>query len=563
MKSFKIYHIFIYPFLFLAFTYPFHQPPISTFYNEWFFATFIICVLGLQEQPLKSEIKYSIAFALIVCIGFIDLFNSTSHKEIESAFFFLTFILIGYFAFIIGTSSENSNFISYTAITLIAAGLVSVIVGIYQWLGKATGQGWQLGLVLPWDGGTRVGSNIGQANNFGTLMVICLWATYYLKYRINSFSRLNLILLVIAWVVGIYISGSRTALLNIIIAIPLAFTVTYFRKLDKPYPVLLPLVIYFLVHITVQTYNSWFEGSLIGEIRSLTHDPARIKLWQFGWEMLKEHWTWGAGNGNIPRLYLESSINYGSLGETIPTHVHNTPLNELIAHGIIFGSLLIGFFIFLFWKAIKSTQSSPDLWLLMIVAGISIHAMLEYPLNYGFFFWLYCLLLGSLIPTTSRNLNFSITIPKSVSVTTSIVSLAIAGWVWHHYSNLETLYTKSRNHSVSVEEITAFRNSPGGYIFPSLSARLLWGVYRVSPDIKATEWEDLSETAKDHPYPDLLWKAAVGSAFLGNQYHSAWWLERICAMFPSQCAPVEEAWLQLSTQYHDWPLMPWIEWRHP
>ena len=30
----------------------------------------------------------------------------------------------------------------------------------------------------------------------------------------------------------------------------------------------------------------------------------------------------------------------------------------------------------------------------LIIFGLFVHAMVEYPLNYGFFFWLFCLMLG-------------------------------------------------------------------------------------------------------------------------------------------------------------------------
>lgn len=547
------------PFVFLAYLYPFHLAPWTTFYNELFFSVFVFFGLIYLSTGEKSRfVDWRSWAAVVFLLGGHFLFIDRESMLIDFYYQLVLFLVVGYFSYLFGFWVRESDLFRPLLLVFCLIGCISVLVACYQWTGASTGEGWQLGFLLPWENGGRVVSNIGQANNFGMLMVVCLWVVYSL--REGSASRLAsfiFFVLVFAFVLGLYISGSRAAVLNLVLAIPVIYLLAYKRRLAIGFLPFLPLVIYLALVLVNQLYVTIFDQSGEMKLRAILEDPARVKLWRFGIEALSDNLWLGVGQGGVSRLYLEASPVYGSVGESIPAHVHNTVLDLLISHGVIFGSILVGFFVFRVVRAFVACRDKSDFWLFLIVFGLFVHAMVEYPLNYGFFFWLFCLMLGVITAADeSYSEVASFRFRRSIGFL-AIFALIFSAWVWSQYVKVESLYTKSRNTGIALDEVAAVRAQSGFQIFPGLVATLYWAVYRVSDDLSESQLADLESTARYKPFPDLLFKAAVGNAFLSRPQEAVWWLERLCAMFPSQTESVKEAWEQIGQSRSDWPQLDW------
>lgn len=546
--------------LFFSYIYPFHVAPWLTFYNDWFFALFVLFALLSNSQSDGLRIANPCPWALLL-VGVIFHFLVFVQQPllVDQWVQTLIFLAVGYLAYTLGLSARQSHLLEPILWSLCIAGAVSVVVALYQWLGQASGEGWQFGFLLPWSGGTRVGSNLGQANNFGMLMVICIWITFALREngRLGQ-GYLIFLLATFFWVLGIYVSGSRAALLNLMVAIPVVWAFAYKKRWKHPWLVCLPLLVYGLLLVLNQVYAVLMEQGG-AEVRSMVEDSARLTLWRFGLDALSQNLWWGAGQGALPRLYMELSPLYGSMGGTIPGHVHNTVLDLLIAHGLLLGGLIVAFFTYRIVKAVQACHSLMDVWLFLVIVGLSVHAMVEYPLNYGFFFWLFCLMLGvvtSSAPATpaygrvhSRHRLFL--------VCSSIAGLLLSGWLWVQYVRVESLYTQARSTGVALDEVVELRRGSNLQVFPGLMASLYWSVHRISDQIDLQQLSDLETTASYKPFPDLMWKAAVGNAFHGRGDRSVWWLERLCALFPTESVAVQEAWNQLAENRQDWPEVDW------
>lgn len=559
IKIYRVIGLISIFFMAIAYLYPFHLAPWTTFYNDFFFSVFVFCALIFLSCSRSSRFvgwySWLILFFLL-CTHF--LFLEREPVLFDFYFQLLLFLVVGYFSYLLGFWVRNSELFRPLLWAFCLVGCVSVLVACYQWMGASTGEGWQLGFLLPWGDSGRVVSNIGQANNFGMLMIVCLWVVYSL--REGSASRLVSFIffaLVSAFVLGLYISGSRAAVLNLVLAIPVIYLLAYRRRLDIGFLPFLPLVIYLALVLVNQLYVTIFDQSGEMKLRAILEDPARVKLWRFGIEALSDNLWWGVGQGGVSRLYLEASPVYGSVGESIPAHVHNTVLDLLISHGVIFGSILVGFFVFRVVRAFVACRDKSDFWLFLIVFGLFVHAMVEYPLNYGFFFWLFCLMLGVITAADeSYSEVASFRFRRSIGFL-AIFALIFSAWVWSQYVKVESLYTKSRNTGITLDEVAAVRAQSGFQIFPGLVATLYWTVYRVSDDLSESQLADLESTARYKPFPDLLFKAAVGNAFLSRPKEAVWWLERLCAMFPSQTESVKEAWEQIGQSRADWPQLDW------
>lgn len=282
--------------LVLAYVYPFHLLPWATFYNEWLFAVFVLLALIYASHAgWVQRVNYLPWLVLMAGVALHYGVGVQQPLLFDYVVQSLVFLAVGYLAYVLGFSAREGAFLGPVLWALCVAGAVSVSVAVYQWVGQATGDGWQMGFLLPWSGGSRVGSNLGQANNFGMLMVICLWVTYALRERgLLGKGPLIFLLAVVCWVLGLYLSGSRAALLNLLLAVPVVWGYALWKGWQRPWTVLLPLLVYAVLVLLNQAYaalSSEVGVAVVGaaEMRSMVEDPARFKLWRFGLDALGQN----------------------------------------------------------------------------------------------------------------------------------------------------------------------------------------------------------------------------------------------------------------------------------
>lgn len=231
----------------------------------------------------------------------------------------------------------------------------------------------------------RVGTTAGVAS-FTAPVLLVLFAILHTLYK-NRLIRLSLLFVV---AIGVFLSGTRSALLVLVITL---FINTIF-VLKPKYKVFLIILSIFLAPIiddkfkvqeTIEARNKNAKDYSNGDVTS-----GRVERWLYVYNKIKENpesLLTGIGGGNTPyyNKYLKTDLK--------PTSSpHNVYLAVLYEHGII---LLFLFFLILFFlakKVLKNINLSTLIFVFVIIVTFNTEV---FPLGGGFsslFFMLYILL---------------------------------------------------------------------------------------------------------------------------------------------------------------------------
>jgi hypothetical protein len=212
--------------------------------------------------------------------------------------------------------------------------------------------------------------------------------------------------------------------------------------------------------------------------------------------------------------------------------------------GLPLGTLVVGGVTWLWAKAWwRSAEVSQQFMWLMCTAML-VHAMLEYPLHYGFFLWLLFMLLGVLAGEPRLTIRFKR--PAQVSVVWLGAFALLAIPVWLGYVQVEKLYTQYRQRGGEAVQRALLQREAGWTdpLFAEPYERLYWLSKPVDEVLKlpAEELQRLELQASIYPLPGLGWRVAMAHAAQGRPTEAKWWAHRMCAMFsPQVCESGMEA----------------------
>lgn len=555
-------------FLFGAYLYPFHIPPWLTFHNELAFAMFVLLGCGAVAASGQMALPHPGWWALLVGSVALHYGLWQQHDPFQQDIFiqWMVFGVVGYAALALGLSVRSHKTLLNGVVTiLLVAALASVAVAAYQWMSLAErGAPWSQ-LLRP-----RGMSFIGQANNFGTLCVLGLWALAYLVYRqdggLTRGRGFAAALAMLVLTAGVYLSGSRTAFLNVFLAPVLIGAAALAGKRRFGIWFAVPALLLAGLLLGLPWLEGWLAPSATGETvaiaRSFATDSARMKLWSVAWEAIKDAPLLGHGFASFPYYYMSMSPEIGDMGGSVPMHAHNTVLDLWLTFGVPLGSVLVLVVAWAWWNAWRKNSSLPSQSLCLMCTAMLVHGLTEYPLHYGFFFWLLCFLFGVLVVQPWRNIDFLR--PTRAALLWVVVTLSGVYPFWSGYAQVEDAFRMAgrdttRNVLMAVDRVGFFGNAFYGSLLLQYKLVLL----PISEQISDSELHVIESMARRLPQAELMWRVAIGHAFQGRFEQAAWWVQRICTMFPGQCSGVQAAWEQVGKNRAVWPVMPWELWRQP
>jgi O-antigen ligase len=553
----------------LSYLFPFHLLPWTTFYNEWLFG--LAVALGLAWVLAHGQLKladvrpWALVLALVVLHAWLWGGGDPMQRTLWLAF--VLFGVVGWLAYSLGLNVQGSYWLDAVLATVWFAAMVSAVIAILQWSGVVAGADWDPGFILFSEGGGRVSSNIGQANNLGTLLVLGLGVVGYGWYSRPGRSpawRAAAVLSIVTLVLGVYFSGSRTATLNLMLW-PVALGVwAYVGKRRFPWLALLPIVVLGVCQLLLPVLIEWWGLFPAQEARSIVSDGNRPRLWMMVLAAIAESPWLGHGFGAVANAHLRLAPAYGAFDYTIAQHAHNTVLDMLANFGVPLGGVIVSGMLWLWGRAWLNSKESAQQFVWLMTTAMLVHAMLEYPLHYGFFFWLLCLLLGALGGQPWRL--FTLRYPVPAALGWLAVYAAVAIPVWLAYVQVESLYTLYRQRGPEFAQ-RALQNSDaqllGKVLFAEPYERLYW-VTKPMDEVLALTPEELTRLeneARWYPLPMLGWRVAFAHAARGDGTQAAWWAERMCKMFdPRVCASAAEEWARKAESHPHWPTLPWDKW---
>lgn len=426
---------------------------------------------------------------------------------------------------------------------VLCAAVLSVAVGLMQ-LTETEGIPLPVAVLLP---GDRPYGNFAQANQFSSAVFLGLCALLWLR-ETGRLGAGTFWLVCACLLLGIAMSGSRTGLLQVAgLSVVAAFQRrASFTPVVRLRQTILMVAALALLHFG---WSSLLESARLSGGRSVADAASagvRPQIWAMAVDAVHQHPWAGYGWQQIPAAQAAVALQHLELKRYFD-HAHNLVLDFWLWAGVPMGTAIVAAAAWGLWQQRPSVVSPPKRWLFAAIGGISIHAMLEYPLAYAYMLVPFGLLIGlSSVERAER------AIP---AWETRTVRLAYAGFasalvvVAADYLRVEQDYRAVRIESAfGPRQITT--EIPSLVVLDHLQAYLRFIRTPARAGMSATELNAFEAVARRYAHPPVLLRLALAQGLNSQPVLAAATLRRLCAMHtPDRCAEGIEAWRLLQVQY--------------
>jgi O-antigen ligase len=362
-----------------------HTAPWTMFYQELGMAVVMLAVAAWAASRSSEPWRVTPLPLGLAALAGVPLLQALAgrltypHEGVLAALYVAGFALAVLAGLRLETSSPGRTVDALFA-SFAIVGIASVGIQLYQWLELN-----QLGvLVMQLPAKGRPSANVGQPNLLATLLVWSLLALWW-AYESGRIGPRGASAGVAFLLLGIAITQSRTGWLEV--ALLLAAAVSKGCRLQRALsrPVVVAFAAWFVLLVLV-----WPAlGSTLGvdPALSLADQMAtgkRLAIWRMGVDAIFERpwWGWGWNQGG------EAQVALASPSSALPVYapyMHNLVLDLLLWNGIPLGALAaIGLGAW-FWSRWAGQDSGQQRLLLLALATLLMHAMLELPHVYAVF----------------------------------------------------------------------------------------------------------------------------------------------------------------------------------
>lgn len=253
---------------------------------------------------------------------------------------FLSYIVLFYM--IKYNFKERKDIRTLMLLSIISALFINLIC-LYQYITKT-------GLMKVY-GVWRVTSTIGNPNSVGAFIIILFFPIFLISLKEKKLkSKIALLILDLLMLFGLFSSGSRNALLGLIIGI-------FILALIYNYKIMYCSVILIVMFI----FSSTFRQRVI-DIANISQDESRLVLWKTALYMIKDHFWLGVGNGNFVTYYDTYRKKHLELQYSNYTHFpsHNSYLKIESELGVLGGISFISMLVSALFYVIQTVKNCQD-----------------------------------------------------------------------------------------------------------------------------------------------------------------------------------------------------------
>lgn len=392
----------------LPFVLPYHDIPIAVFYEEWLAAvlglfafTGLLNKQNLQSLKLPAISLVFIGLMLICSVQWISgLLFSFKYTLLIQGYLFWAFLMtvLGHY---LRRTVGWKKLINVLAAALIIAAAINAGFIVLQVLQR-------LGYEMPIPKLPSYGM-LAQSNNFADFVGLAIVSLFYFYAK----QRIRIQTLGISLLCGLLMlsfSGSRSSVLYLLIIISLSFLLYLkFKRDGRQVSVsknlltlslsLLPLFILLQAILISYLPIALIEtpASRAMEAFSAQSTSLRWEFWQTSLNLFSQSPWLGIGAGQTRwHTYLLINEPTVNTAQIFFEHSHNLFLHLLAEMGVL--AILVLSIGIAFWlkEFLKNQSFSFETWwVLGILAIISVHSMLEYPLWYSYFLGIFAFLLGA------------------------------------------------------------------------------------------------------------------------------------------------------------------------
>jgi len=411
-----------------------HAAPISTFYTEWM-AIVLGLLLAFSILPILYRFKCIhipritlLPLIIMVVIGVqIFVLPQVVNEHAQMAVLYLLWSML---LMVLVRSLIAATSLAYVSYYL-AVGLViaSASAAIYEFI-------FRLLDFHQWWGG------VGQANNYGDLLALGFASALYIL-TIKPKQRNYWLGLMAIIVLGLSLTTSRSVWLYWLVMMLLSWK----WQRQQLSIIVAGIVLYGVFQLC------WANDLLFSSVTAAERLAERMggtsirgQLWTVAWRIFIDSPWIGVGFGQFDWEYFNAGFHIPEATKRAE-HAHNIVLHLLAEVGLI--PVLALFSMLGYWfKQLLTTllvesglKKNPvcinafPLWLLMLMAVLGIHSLLEYPLWYAQF-----LIIAAFVLALGEDKFYTLKIaPISVFVAGALLTFALIFASVHlrHYKNLE------------------------------------------------------------------------------------------------------------------------------
>jgi len=548
-------------FVSLCWLIPVHSPPWTTFPADAWFA--LIALVGASVVVVRTHQGLNwhglpCLVAALVVLPWVQFFWGVlpfaGQAWISSAY------LLGFlFALLIGARWEQADSSQLGHALFIAIGIAaiaSVGLQLYTWL-ELTDSGvmgmWSLGAT-----GSRPYANLGQPNQLATLLVwglmACLWA--YLYKAVSGWVAIAAAAFLL---LGLALTQSRTGLLALTVMLIAAW---FWRSLWPSR--LLPrvasgLYVYVLV---IPSFLRWLNSALLlGQndvyVRLGQQGELRLSAWRMFAKAIMERPWLGYGWTEVSSAQIAVADQFPGLNG-IFQQSHNIFLDLALWTGLPICLLVAGMLLRWFWTGFRRIRQPEDAALFMLLVAVSIHAFVEFPLQYAYFLLPTGLVMGMLnvrldakvIRVTSRWVLLGVWLTVAV----------VLGVTLRDYAKVDASYNMLRlEQSIIGQGRGPMGGPPDVWALTQLREWIVVARYKAHPDMSPQALDEMTTVARSYPSFNLIYRLATALALNGRPDEARVWLRKICKIADEkQCRLAQRTWAQESpndprTAVIQWP----------
>lgn len=540
----------------VPFLYAPHHYPITTFYAEWIaallgcFSMMIFVAKRFWELP---EVPRVVLLPMgMIAIILLQYFMGKTPYFGQTLLYCLYLLWAASMA-VVGRSLRQIFGLERLAIVLAAClllgGELSAFAGLIQHYHWHT----LFAHFVMVERSAAVYGNLAQPNHFADYVSLGLVSLGLIYFRL-SWRKWLVALLAAPLLFVLALSGSRSAWLYLVSTASIGWL---FRRKDKAYAQLaayglLLLFGFFAMNFVLQiTGFSVTEGHVTSGGRLLTQAVSgniRLHLWHEAWRIFIRHPFFGAGFGQYGWQHF-------SLGPVLRDPLIVFPVDN--AHDIVMqiaaetgvAGLLLFCWVACCWiKQIFDRKTSADLWwAYAVLAVLSLHSLVEYPLWYAYFLGLFATLAGMLDDTSWR-----IALGRPVAA-----SMLILGGLSLHqtiadYRGVEGAITKRRGEQLVAffererrELLQVGQNS----IMHPYAELALTPMIEINPDHLAEKLRLNGDVFRFRPIPSVAYRQAQLLALSGNEAQAEQVMGMAIWSYPESYPEERKQMMVLEKQY--------------
>lgn len=537
----------------LAYLLPNHYPPWGTFHSDLVAGVALIPVMLWalwQRGPLP-------ALAIgVVMLSFVPLLQVASGQISFAGDGWIAWLyLMGFsFAVLAGARfvrARSSDSYSLTRLEpmwagLVVAALMSVGIAIHQWLNLQL-----MGLfIIELKSGDRPFANLSQPNQLATLLMLGLAGTAFL-YENRALRGPVAVASALALAFGLGMTQSRTPLLALAIIWP-AYWLMRRRVALRTTPLALSAITAGFA-LTVWIWPALNRIMLLANASTLAErmgENLRLTLWQSMAEAVARSPWVGYGWNQVPLAQQATALEFPATRHYFDS-AHNLILDIALWSGVpVAVAVAAGLSLWLARRVVACRD--PLSWcVLLAVAVVFCHAMVEYPLSYAYFLLPVGFLMGAVSggSTVEGVLRARFWLPRPILGIAGLAVLAMFVMVSVEYIQLEEEWRQIRFEQSHIGDAKA-EPPPHTVILTQLQARARFAQTTPTRGMAPEQLEWMRRVAERFAWAGTTFKYAEALALNGEPKAAGIALAKLCKIqMPNVCRKAINEWTASEEKY--------------